>query len=304
MKREDWQKVYTPKDNRLELRVKYTLASLGREPERSMSMKKVLTLAMVAAMALTVCGVGASGLFAAQYDPVRVANAALAETYGITDEMQTYFSREVIVKDNVTSIIFSSMEDMSHVLGQYVVTIEDGDVAVRWSHDGQSTEGGLDAKAWGAQQIEILLEMTKEDNGYARGYRKAQEIKAALEDGEITVSITDGKGKAYVTTAPLAETDASICISEAECIAIAKEAFSQEFGLTQEQIGMMVYNEDYAGYTYAVKDGKPVCELYFWLHQQEEVYHTEGDGLYRAVIDAQDGKVLDVMYDSALAGNG
>ena len=210
MKREDWQKVYTPKDNRLELRVKYTLDSLDREMERRTGMKKVLALALIAVMALAVCGVGASCMFAAQYDPIRLANKALAETYGITDEMQTYFSRKVITEGEITSVIFSSMEDMEHVLGQYVVTIEDGDVTVRWSHDGQSTEGGLDARAWGTQQIEILLEMAKDEGGFSRGHRKAQEIRASMEDGEITVSVTADDGKAYVTTAPLHETDQPI----------------------------------------------------------------------------------------------
>lgn len=304
MKREEWQKVYMPQDDRLGLRVKYTLDSLDREPERSMSMKKVLALALVAVMALAVCGVGASSMFAAQYDPIRLANKALAETYGITDEMQTYFSRKVITEGKITSVVFSSMEDMAHVLGQYVVTIEDGDVTVCWSHDGQSTEGGLDARAWGAQQIEILLEMAKEEGGFSRGHRKAQEIRASMEDGEITVSVTADDGKVYVTTAPLPETDPSIAVGEEACITIAKDAFAQEFGLTAAQLEKMEYNKDYAGYTYAMKDGKPVCELYFWLHQQESEYHTDGDGIYRAVIDAQDGKVLDVMYDSALAGNG
>lgn len=304
MTREQWKMVYMPQEDRLSLRVKHTLDSLDRESERSMSMKKVLAMALAAVMVLAVCGVGASSLFAAQYDPIRLANKALAETYGITDEMQTYFSREVIKEGEVTSIVFSSMEDMEHVLGQYVVTIEDGDVAVRWSHDGQSTEGGLDAKAWGAKQIEILLEMAKEEGGFSRGHRKAQEIRASMEDGEITVSVTADDGKAYVVTAPLSETDPLIAVGEEACIAIAKDAFAQAFGLTAVQLEKMEYNKDYAGYTYAMKDGKPVCELYFWLHQQEDEYHTDGDGIYRAVIDAQDGKVLDVMYDSALAGNG
>lgn len=304
MKREDWQKVYAPQEDRLRLRVNNTLAALDEGQERSMSMKKAWVIALVAVMALTVCGVGASGLFAAQYDPVRLANAALAEVYGITDEMQTYFSREVIVEEDVTSVVFSSMQDMAHVLGQYVVTIEDGDVAVCWSHDGQSTEGGLDAKAWGAKQIEILLDMAKEEQGFSRGHRKAQEIRASMEGGEMTVSITDADGKAYVTTVPLDGSDASIRVSEEECIGIAKEALAQEYGLSPAQLEKMEYNKDYAGYTYALKDGKTVCELYFWLHQQEDEYHTDGDGIYRAVIDAQSGEVLDLLYDSALAGNG
>lgn len=304
MKRTDWQKVYAPQGDGLELRVKYTLAALDQEQKGRVSMRKGFALVLAAVLVLAVGGVGASSLFAAQYDPVRLANAALAEEYGITDEMQTYFNREVITEDNVTSIIYNGLPGMEHVLGQYTVRIENGEVTVGWSHDGQSTEGELSAMAWGAQQIEILLDMAKEEQGFARGYRKAQELRVSSEDAEITISVTADDGTTQATTIPLDETDASIRVDEEACISIAKEAFAQIYGLTEEQIEKLEYNRGYAGYTYAVKNGKPVCELYFWLHQQDGVYHTDGDGIYWAEIDAQTGEVLDVVYDSALAGNG
>ena len=302
MKRLPWQKVYTPDEDMLNLRVKNTLAALSEGPERRTSMKKVWAIAL--ACVLAVGTVGASSLFAPEYDAVRLANQALAEEYGITEEMQTYFNRAVIEQDDVTTVVYNSMEDMEHVLGQYVVTIEDGDVTVSWSHDGQSTEGELEAHAWGAKQLEILIEMAKDEQGFSRGHQKAQELRAQMENGEITVSIASGDGGTQVTTIPLREIDASIRVGEDEGIAIAKEAFRQEYRLTQAQLDAMEYNKDYAGYTYAVRDGRTICELYFWLHQQEGVYHTEGDGIYRAVIDAQSGEIVDMEYDSALAGNG
>lgn len=302
MKREDWQKVYAPAEDRLSLRVNNVLASLEERPERRMSTKRILALALVCVLAVGT--VSASGLFAPEYDAVRLANQALAEEYGITEEMQTYFSREVIEQDDVTIVIYNGMEDMEHVLGQYVVTIEDGDVSVSWSHDGQSTEGGLEAHAWGAEQLEILIEMAKDEQGFSRGYRKAQELRSQMEDSEITVTITGGDGKSLGTAIPIQETHTSIRIGEAEGIAIAKEAFAQEYGLTQAQLDAMEYNRAYAGYTYAIRDERIICELYFWLHQQEDTYHTEGDGIYCAVIDAQSGEILDMQYDSALAGNG
>ena len=163
---------------------------------------------------------------------------------------------------------------------------------------------GLEAHAWGARQLEILLEMAKQENGFSRGYHKAQEIRAQMDGDELTVSITKG-GDATVVKLDDAQIDqARISVSEKEAIAIAKRAFAQEYGLTQAQLDAMIYEKDYAGYTYAIREGKTICEVWFWLHQDEDVVHADGDGLYWARINAESGVVEEMMYDSALAGNG
>lgn len=305
MKKEYFQKVYAPVGEGLEIRVRNTLDMLEEAPVRRMSVRRVAALAACMVMLVTAAFAGAAGmLFSDEYDAVRLARRALAEEYGITEEMQTYFASTVEEADGVTTIVFSGIEDMQHVLGQYTVTIEDGNATITWSKDGESTEGELDAHAWGAKQIEILLEMAKEEMGFARGYRKAQEIRAEMEEGELTVSITKGDGAATIVALDDAADSAEISISEEEAIAIAKKAFAAEYGLTQAQLDQMQYEKDYAGYTYAVKDGATICEVWFWLHQQEDVYHTDGDGLYSAEINAETGVVENMRYDSALAGNG
>jgi len=218
--------------------------------------------------------------------------------------MQTYFAQDVREENGVTTIVFSGMTGLHHVLGEYTVIIRDGDATVSWSKDGESTEGDLDAHAWGARQIEILLEMAKQENGFSRGYHKAQEIRAQMDGEELTVSITKG-GDATVVKLDDAQIDqARISVSEKEAIAIAKLAFAQEYGLTQAQLDAMSYEKDYAGYTYAIREGKTICEVWFWLHQDEDVVHADGDGLYWARINAENGVVEEMMYDSALAGNG
>ena len=304
MKREDLMKVYQPKES-LELRVKNILNTLEEKPARRMSMRRAAALAVCMALLVTTAVAGAAGLlFSNEYDAVRLAHRALAEEYGITEEMQTYFAQKVTEENGVTTIVFSGMADMRHVLGEYTVIIRDGDATVSWSKDGQSTEGELDAYAWGAKQIEILLEMAKQENGFSRGYHKAQEIRAQMDGEELTVSITKG-GDATVVKLDDAQIDqACIGVSEKEAIAIAKQAFAQEYGLNQTQLDAMIYEKDYAGYTYAVRDGKTICEVWFWLHQDEDVVHADGDGLYWARINAESGAVEEMMYDSALAGNG
>lgn len=304
MKREDLMKVYEPKEG-LEMRVKNVLNTLEEKPVRRMSMRRAAALAACMVMLVTAACAGAAGLlFSNEYDAVRLAHRALAEEYGITEEMQTYFAQEVREENGVTTIVFSGMAGMRHVLGEYTVTIRDGKAAVAWSKDGQSTEGELDAYAWGAKQIEILLDMAKQENGFSRGYHKAQEIRAQMDGEDLTVTITKG-GDATIVKLDDVQTDqAIISVSEEDSIAIAKQAFAQEYGLTQAQLDLMTYEKDYAGYTYAIRDGKTICEVWFWLHQDEDVVHSNGDGLYMARINAENGVVEEMMYDSALAGNG
>lgn len=304
MKREDLMRVYEPKEG-IDMRVKNVLNTLEERPARRMSMRKAAALAACMVMLVTAAIAGAAGmLFSNEYDAVRLAHRALAEEYGITEEMQTYFAQEVTEANGVTTIVFSGMAGMRHVLGEYTVTIRDGEATVSWSKDGQSTEGDLDAYAWGAKQIEILLEMAKRENGFSRGYQKAQEIRAQMDGEDMTVIITKG-GDATVVKLDDAQIDqALISVSEEEAIAIAKQAFAKEYGLTQQQLDQMIYEKDYAGYTYAIRDGKTICEVWFWLHQDEDVTHSDGDGLYWARINAQSGVVEEMMYDSALAGNG
>lgn len=303
MKREDLMKVYEPKEE-LNMRVKNVLSTLKEQPVQRMGMRRVAALAACMVMLVTACAGAAGLLFSNEFDAVRLAHRALAEEYGITEEMQTYFAQEVTEENGVTTIIFSGIADMRHVLGEYTVTIRDGDATVFWSKDGESTEGGLDAHAWGAQQIEILLEMAKQENGISRGYHKAQEIRAQMEGEDLTVSITKG-GDAEIIKLDDAQIDqAVVSVSEEKAINIAKQAFAAEYGLTQQQLDLMLYEKDYAGYTYAVQDGKTICEVWFWLHQDEDVVHTDGDGLYWARINAENGIVEEMAYDSALAGNG
>lgn len=304
MKREELMRVYQPKEE-LEIRVRHVLNMLEERPVCRMNTRKVVLLAACMVLAVTAAVAGAAGmLFSDEYDAVRLAHRALAEEYGITEEMQTFFAQEVTEEDGVTTIVFSGMTGLRHVLGTYTVVIQDGSAVVSWSKDGESTEGELDAYAWGAKQIEILLEMAKQENGISRGYHKAQEIRAQMDGEDLTVSITKGGDATVVKLDGTQIDEAKISISEEEAITIARQAFAGEYGLTQKQLDMLLYEKDYAGYTYAVRDGVTICEVWFWLHQDENAVHTDGDGLYWARVNAQTGVIEEMFYDSALAGNG
>ena len=135
MKREDLMKVYEPKEE-LNMRVKNVLSTLKEQPVQRMGMRRVAALAACMVMLVTACAGAAGLLFSNEFDAVRLAHRALAEEYGITEEMQTYFAQEVTEENGVTTIVFSGIADMRHVLGEYTVTIRDGDATVSWSKDG------------------------------------------------------------------------------------------------------------------------------------------------------------------------
>ena len=304
MKREELRKAYAP-TAALEMRVGGVLGAIREENEvKKAKGKRIAVLAVCMALMVTAAAGAAGLLFSDGYDVTRRANRALAEEYGITEEMQTFFASEVREENGVTTVIYSGMTGLRHVLGEYTVVIRDGETAVSWSKDGESTEGELDAHAWGAKQISILMDMAKQENGISRGYRKAQEIRMQMDGEDMTVSITKGGNATVVALTDAQSEQVRISVSEEDAIAIAKRAFEQEYGLTKAQLDAMIYEKDYAGYTYAVIDGKTICEVWFWLHQDEDVVHTAGDGLYWARINAETGVVEEMMYDSALAGNG
>ena len=304
MKREELRKAYAP-TAALEMRVGGVLGAIREKNEvKKAKGKRIAVLAVCMALMVTAAAGAAGLLFSDGYDVTRRANRALAEEYGITEEMQTFFASEVREENGVTTVIYSGMTGLRHVLGEYTVVIRDGETAVSWSKDGESTEGELDAHAWGAKQISILMDMAEQENGISRGYRKAQEIRMQMDGEDMTVSITKGGNATVVALTDAQSEQVRISVSEEEAIAIAKQAFEQEYGLTKAQLDAMIYEKDYAGYTYAVIDGKTICEVWFWLHQDENVIHSDGDGLYWARINAETGAVEKMVYDSALAGNG
>ena len=155
------------------------------------------------------------------------------------------------------------------------------------------------------ERLDVLLT----EQGYAATRSKAQAIIMA---GQVYVNgqKADKPGVSYEDTVQI-EVRGETCpyVSRGgykleKAMEIALAGIAQEYGLTQAQLQQMEYNREYAGYTFAVVDGRAICELWFWLHQDEDVIHSDGDGLYWARINAETGAVETMMYDSALAGNG
>ena len=96
MKREDWQRVYAPRGDALDVRVRRTLRTLGDAPVRRMNMKKAIALAICAVLALASAVALAAGLlFSDRVDVQTRAEQALAQRYGLTQDMLSVFQRDV-----------------------------------------------------------------------------------------------------------------------------------------------------------------------------------------------------------------
>lgn len=95
------------------------------------------------------------------------ANQALEEKYGITPVMLDYFSRTVEKTDeNVYTVRYTGCEIWAYVLGTYEVIVDRNTVtSTSWSRDGESTSGGLDAEAWGSDQLMEMLRLNQQEGG-------------------------------------------------------------------------------------------------------------------------------------------
>ena len=124
-------------------------------------MKKKISFALCCALvlvSLSVIALAAGILFSPKADAVTLADRALEEKYGITPEMQTYFSREEEdLPGGAVRVTYSAGGELAYVLGTYTADVANGKAEISWSRDGSETSGGYEADAWGAAQLEQML---------------------------------------------------------------------------------------------------------------------------------------------------
>ena len=266
--------------------------SKGELPEmkKKPSMRLVLAIAaiLVAATAL------ASGLlFSPRYDASKLANEAMLNKYGITEKMMTVFYRETAqTDDGFIKVTYTPQEAISR-LGVYTVTVNNGKAEAVWSHDGEDTSGGLEAKAWGKEQAEMLV------TDYAAVMRYLQSNADSPHKPADTPFLSmEEYEKAVQKTKEKVQSAAKITLEQAKEIAVA--ALVGEYELTDEQAPLLqIFNGDE---TYAFIEDRPIVSLYYHLTQSEE--WVEKDGIYVVKVNLATGEIEDILYDSALAGNG
>lgn len=153
MNRQDWQRVYEPRGDALDVRVRNTLAALDDAPARRVAPRRALALALAAALALASTAAVAAGLLRSQaYNAKRDAAQALEETYGITREMESLFA--VSVRDTADgSVVTYAPRLYEEQIGVYTVALRDGQATAAWSYDGETVEEGFASPVWGTAQL-------------------------------------------------------------------------------------------------------------------------------------------------------
>ena len=229
MKREDWQRVYQPRQGALEARVGQTLRMLDTQTnERIWAMKKTMALALAAVLLLGAAAALAAGLiFSDKVDAKTAARQALAGQYGFTPAMEAFFDCEVS-GDGSTAVVTPAETGagIEEKLGVYTVTLGKGNRAtVSWSHDGETIGEDTQSPVWDTGLLAAAI---------ARKAAGEEWIDIVLDAEQTAVNVTPE-----------------------EAIAIARRAATEKFGIDNLEVfedwGAQLY---YRGVQKAEKDGK------------------------------------------------
>lgn len=295
-----------------------TVLQAVRKEERPVKKLSTTFILIAAIVCLSVTALAAGLVFSSRVDAAKLAEKAMADTYGVTDTMlSTFFSRTVSeTADGGTTVVYSGIDFLRDVLGEYTVSVKDGAASAVWSHDGESTSGLFDAEAWGKEQLEEMLRTAAERHDLSAFSEKAKAIAAKHKaaSGELPEgSAWEKTGEAEALAAAKASS-----YSEEDLLALAHDAVVSAYQLTDDQAKMLKFvfeledmADDTADYLYyRMKDGKPVLTVMLSLQQRPADNSsafppfTPGDGVYWADVNVETGVIEDLLYDSQLGGNG
>lgn len=282
---------------------------------RSMKATTKLALTMMIALVLmATTALAATLLFSPRYDALQLADQALLEKYGITEEMQPGLIHSVTEMDGKTVVTYEVVESAvmrENRFGTYTVTVVDGKAEAVWSMDGMDTTGGLDAPAWSAEQQLMYVQ----EYATVMSYMEPRDM---LMNAPFDESLFRQQEEQREQDKETALDMAKITLKDAD--AIGREAVIARYGLTEQQAAMLVRfdDSDPDGYsdesTYEIVDGRPLVNLFFHLtqnpgHTREDGYYEPGvwaekDGIYVVTVNLLDGAVENIYYDTGLMGNG
>lgn len=275
------------------------LCSLEKE-EKPVKTKMHFALVMMLALVLAGSLALAAGLmFSPRCDAAKLADKALLETYGITDEMLSFFRRTVQEEGEAEIVTYTGLHFFQGVLGDYRVNVRQGKADPEWTLE--EVEG-----AWGKEQLTEAIALCKEDGGFGKVLQAA-----AADAGRLGIT-AEIANETEVPSAEewqavqqqrnqdeqLARTLAELTVEEMD--AIARAALQERFGLTGQQLEKLDYIEESCWWY--MENEQAFYSLYYGLNQEEE--WTVGDGIYIVNVNVQTGVVEEVLYDTGLLGNG
>lgn len=272
--------------------------------KKRLSVGLVLTIVL---MLITVTALAAGIIFAKRVPATEIADQALLQTYGITARMQSLFNRKTAEGEGGTTIVtYEGREHLAYVLGKYSVVVDGQTVkSISWSHDGENTSGGLEASAWGKDQLDEILRIDPETGEPAplltfdpyidrinreQGFDYLEHLEETENEGYVVVLEEEDLQAAKERQA----------FSTREFIQIAKEAVGVRYHLTAQQISMMSIDVD-ENSAYVLLDGTLCyrCWIFVGELSSEE---TEQDGTYTVYLNLETGVVEDIQFLSEHGG--
>ena len=271
--------------------------------------KKKLTLSMVLVIVLlliAVTALAAGIIFAKRVPATEIADQALLKTYGITAQMQSLFIRETAEGEGgITVVTYEGRESLAYVLGKYTVVVDGQTVKnIYWSHDGEDTSGGLEASAWGKDQLDEILRIDPETGKQAQLYTFNPYIERINrehgfdyeayweEDEDEYVVVLEGED--------VQKAKERQAFSAHEFVQIAKEAVGVRYHLTSQQISLMSIDTD-ENSAYVLLDGT-LCYRCWIIVGELSTEETEQDGAYTVYLNLETGVVEDIQFLSEHGG--
>ena len=271
--------------------------------------KKKLTMSMVLVIVLlliAVTALAAGIIFAKRVSATEIADQALLKTYGITARMQSLFIRETAEGEGGTTVVtYEGREHLAYVLGKYTVIVDGQTVKnISWSHDGEDTSGGLEASAWGKDQLDEILRIDPETGKQAQlltfdpyidriNREHGFDYEAYWEEDEDEyVVVLEGED--------VQKAKERQAFSAHEFVQIAKEAVGVRYHLTSQQISLMSIDTD-ENSAYVLLDGT-LCYRCWIIVGELSTEETEQDGAYTVYLNLETGAVEDIQFLSERGG--
>ena len=277
----------------------------GKKSVMGKKVSAMLVLAIVL-MLLMATALAAGIIFAKRVPATEIADQALLKTYGITPQMQSMFIRETAAGEGETIVVtYEGKENLAYVLGKYTVVVDGQTVKnIYWSHDGEDTSGGLEASAWGKDQLDEILRIDPETGKQAQlltfdpyidriNREHGFDYEAYWEEDEDEyVVVLEGED--------VQKAKERQAFSAHEFVQIAKEAVGVRYHLTSQQISLMSIDTD-ENSAYVLLDGT-LCYRCWIIVGELSTEETEQDGAYTVYLNLETGAVEDILFLSEHGG--
>lgn len=277
-------------------------APTAAKPRRSVGLVIAVMLILLMATAL------ATGIiFSKRVPATEIADQALLQTYGITARMQSLFTRETAEGEGGTTVVtYEGREHLAYVLGKYTVIVDGQTVkSICWSHDGEDMSGGLEASAWGKDQLEEILRIDPRtgEPAYLITFDPYIERINREHGFDYEAYCEENESEEYIIVLEGEELQAAKerqSYSAHEFVQIAKEAVGVRYHLTSQQISLMSIDVD-ENSAYVLLDGTLCYRCWIFVGELSDE-ETEQDGTYTVYLNLETGAVEDIQFLSEHGG--